>query len=127
MKTADKAKKLAKPSKTSTLATSADIHQKSDPICGTGGCVKFKNPLEKKPDHPTGYSVPDFGVDEDVIATQAHMKQQEKTLGVNWNPDQDDSGKWIVPTSEAEFHLTGTKTDIHLKDDPVCISTGCET
>jgi hypothetical protein len=55
------------------------------------------------------------------------MKQQEKTLGVNWNPDQDDSGKWIVPTSEAEFHLTGTKTDIHLKDDPVCISTGCET
>jgi hypothetical protein len=34
------------------------------PICGTGGCVKFKNLIEKKPDLPTGYSVPDFGVDE---------------------------------------------------------------
>jgi hypothetical protein len=41
----------------------------------------------------------------------------------NWKPDELDD-KWIAPTAD---HLTGTKSEIHLKDDPVCLSTGCET
>lgn len=32
-----------------------------------------------------------------------------------------------MPTEEADFKLTGTKADIHLESDPVCLSTGCET
>lgn len=73
------------------------------------------------------YPVPDFGVDHDVKHTQDHIAQVEKTLGVTWNPDQDDDGKWIVPTEEADFKLTGTTADVHLESDPMCLSTGCET
>ena len=49
-------------------------------------------------------------------------------MGVTWNPDKDDDGNWIVPTEDADFKLTGTKADIHLESDPVCISgEPCET
>ena len=73
------------------------------------------------------YSVPNFGLDHEIKQTHDHISQVEKELGVTWNPDQDDDGKWIVPTEEADFKLTGTKADIHLESDPVCLSTGCET
>lgn len=71
---AAKLKKSAAPSKVSTLATKSELHIKDDPICGSGGCVKIKNPLDKGPEYPMGYSVPDFGVDHDVKATQDHTK-----------------------------------------------------
>lgn len=73
------------------------------------------------------YPVPDFGIDHEIKQTHDHIAQIEKQLGVTWNPDQDDDGKWIVPTEEADFKLAGTKADIHLESDPTCISTGCET
>lgn len=39
----------------------------------------------------------------------------------------DKDGKFEVPTADAEFKLTGTKTDIRMgaKSDPICSSAGC--
>jgi hypothetical protein len=45
------------------------------------------------------------------------------TFRHSWNPDKDDDGNWIVPTTTA----IGTKVDLNIKDDPICLSTGCET
>jgi hypothetical protein len=69
------------------------------------------------------YAVPDFGVDHDIAASHAHEAAASATLGHSWNPDKDDDGNWIVPTTTA----VGTKVDLNIKDDPLCISTGCET
>ena len=40
------------------------------------------------PVNPRGYTVPDFGVDRDIIWTQGSIKQSEKRLGKKWNPTQ---------------------------------------
>ena len=56
------------------VGTNADIYMKSDPICGSGGCVKFKNPLEKPPAYPMNYKVADFGMDEDIAASLKHSE-----------------------------------------------------
>ena len=64
------------------------------------------------------YPVANYGVDHDIKASQTHEAAVEKSLGHEWNPDQDDDGKWIVPTEDADFKLTGTKADIHLESDP---------
>lgn len=69
------------------------------------------------------YAVPDFGPDHDIAASHAHEAAASATLGHAWNPDKDDDGNWIVPTTSA----IGTKVDLNIKDDPLCISTGCET
>ena len=36
--------------------------------------------------HPVDYFVPNFGADEDVIATQKSIKSEELRQGVNWTP-----------------------------------------
>ena len=56
------------------LGTNVDINMRSDPICGSGGCVKFKNPLDKGPAYPMNYKVADFGVDEDIAASLKHSE-----------------------------------------------------
>lgn len=32
------------------------------------------NPYSKTPDYPMNYKVPDFGVDQDIAASQSHEK-----------------------------------------------------
>jgi hypothetical protein len=113
------------PAHKSALAVSADIQQKDDPICSSAGCTQYKHPEYKT--HPMDYPVADFGVDHDIKASDSHTTAAEKSLGHTWNPDQDDDGKWIVPTEDAEFKLTATNADIRMGSDPTCISTGCET
>lgn len=71
------------------------------------------------------YQVPDFGVDHEIKQTHDHIAQQEAILGVKWVPEQDADGKWVVPTEAADFKLTGMKSEINLKDDPICSSAGC--
>jgi hypothetical protein len=44
------------------------------------------------PSYPINYPVPNFGVDEDIIATKEHLKQQEKK-----------HGKWVVKSENAIF------------------------
>lgn len=36
--------------------------------------------------HPINYFVPDFGMDHDIISSQAHIAQQEKLLNNPWKP-----------------------------------------
>ena len=52
--------------------------------------------FEKPDGFKKDYFVPQFGLDEDVLATQDHIAFQEKTHGV-WTPTQDDNGAWNVP------------------------------
>ena len=105
-----------KPAAKQALAVSADLHMKDDPICSSAGCTQYKHPeLET---YPMDYPVANFGVDHDIKASQKHTEEVEKSLGYEWNPDQDDDGKWIVPTEDADFKLTGTKADVHLESDP---------
>ena len=78
----------------------ADIKLKSDPICGTGGCVAFPNPNAKKPEYPMNYAVPDFGVDEDIKASQSHEKDAI-------------AGRWSVGGAEATVtEAPGTATSL---------------
>jgi hypothetical protein len=37
--------------------------------------------------HPTNYFVPDFGMDEDIITTQANIKAQKEKAGLKWPGD----------------------------------------
>ena len=69
------------------------------------------------------YKVQDYGVDHEIAASHANEAAASATIGHSWNPDKDDDGNWILPTTTA----VGTGSAINLKDDPVCLSTGCET
>ena len=44
------------------------------------------------PPYPINYPVPNFGVDEDIISTQKHIKDMEKKYG-----------KWSFAQVESEF------------------------
>jgi hypothetical protein len=62
----------------------------SDPVCSSfpDACppvTKTADPFrEKPPNYPIDYPVADFGVDHDILHTQAHMKNAEDALG-DWN------------------------------------------
>jgi len=45
----------------------------SDPICASAGCKQYLHP-KSATGHPMDYPVPNFGVDEDIAATQSHIK-----------------------------------------------------
>jgi len=44
------------------------------------------------------YTVPDFGVDHDIIATHKHLRDTEKRLKHKWRPKKNEDGKYVVPT-----------------------------
>ncbi len=74
--------------------------------------------------------MPDFGLDTDIINTQAHIAAQEKKLGHSWKPVQDDNGVWIVPEahknkSYSYNSLVQTDSQINSASDPACSSAGC--
>lgn len=50
----------------------------SDPICSSADPL-CTQPIPKS--HPVNYFVPNFGVDQDILSTQTHLKQSEKLLG----------------------------------------------
>ena len=81
--------------------------------------------------HPVDYKVPNFGVDEDIVNTQAHIAAQEKKHGP-WKAVQDDNGFWIVPEAASNQSYTYgslVQTDADVKaeteSDPICSSAGC--
>jgi len=49
----------------------------------------WKEDLPKDVDHPMNYSVPDFGVDQDIKYTQNNIKQAEKSLDADWKMPKD--------------------------------------
>ena len=54
----------------------------SDPACSSAGCEQYLHPKPLN-HHPMDYPVPNFGVDEDIIATQSHIKQANTALGMD--------------------------------------------
>ena len=82
--------------------TKADVHLESDPICNSSGCTQYLHPKSK--DYPMDYPVPNFGVDKDVLDTQAHEAAASEATGHTWTPVFDEeTEKWIVPTETPEF------------------------
>jgi len=45
----------------------------SDPINSSAGLNQYLHPKPRN-SHPIDYPVPNFGVDEDIVATQSHIK-----------------------------------------------------
>ena len=57
-----------------------------------------------KDDFPKAYGVPDFGVDNDIVGTQASLKLTEGNLENKW--ELPDDFKWgEVPKMDAVFRL----------------------
>jgi len=92
----------------------------------------------KKADYPKDYFVPNLGVDQDIIDTQAHIASQQTKQNHEWKPEQDENGVWIVPeASAARSYRYGVRNDkpnasyvqtdaeIKTESDPVCPSSGC--
>ena len=94
------------------------------------------------------YPVPDFGLDEDVVTTQANIGKAEATLKHSWKPVKDEDGVWIVPEAidnrSYEYTATGRHAYkeesakfaqiaeniedselVQLQSDPMCSSAGC--
>lgn len=111
------------------LPEAAAVQLNSDPIVGTANeymphlSADYGVPL-----HPMDYFVPDFGLDEDIVATQAHEAAASEDYGHKWEPYQvphedDPTGKVLplvwerIPTEDAEFKLlqTGVSSDPHLQ------------
>lgn len=89
-----------------------------------------------KPDYPTNYKVPDFGVDHDIAVSQNNLKDTEKLLKHQWSPKKNEQGAFVLPNS-ADAHSTMTydpkarmqiardEEYVQTESDPVCHSAGC--
>lgn len=84
------------------------------------------DPNAKKPKpHPVDYFVPNFGLDRDIVDTQASIAAQEAKHG-KWVPVQDDNGVWIVPQAANNKSYTyKSLLQLDAESDPVCPSSGC--
>jgi len=68
------------------------------------------------------YPVPNFGVDHDIKATEASIKQAEGSVEHDWKPTQNADGTWNVPTA---VQVGGKVAPIALAskmDSPSCSS-----
>ena len=43
------------------------------------------------------YTVPNFGMDRDMIDASESIASTQSTLGIQWDPIQDENGVWKVP------------------------------
>jgi hypothetical protein len=76
------------------------------------------------------FRTPDFGLDDDVVVTQANIAASSKKLKHEWKPEQDENGNWIVPEpadnkSYTYDSLVQTGSQLKTESDPVCSSAGC--
>jgi len=76
--------------------------------------------------------VPNFGLEEDVVDTLAHIKKEEKRLKHSWTPVQDENGVWIVPepinNGSYQYRAQApalVQLDADVDSDPICSSAGC--
>ena len=99
------------------IQTQNEVNIKDDPICNSAGCTQYLHP--HKDGYPKDYFVADFGLDEDVKASQSHEKAAEGTVGHKWSPKWDDEDEKFkdMPTATADFKLAGTRSDIRMAKD----------
>ena len=55
------------------------------------------DPDKQAPGYPTGYTVPNFGADYDIVGTQNSIASTEEKLNYEWKPEKDESGAYVVP------------------------------
>jgi hypothetical protein len=70
--------------------------------------------------HPKDYFVPNFGMEHDILATQAHLLGAEKSLKHTWTVPKDDLPK-LFPDAQFSYGLAQKQSV------PACTSVGCET
>ena len=101
-------------------------HTDSVPACTSLGCKTDSAAKPPADPWPKDYPVANWGADHDMATTAKNTADAEAKLGA-WNPQQDENGHYVVPHADAEFKLTGTKSDIRMssKSDPICSSAGC--
>ena len=90
----------------------------SDPICSSAGCTQYLHP--QPPSHPMNYPVPDYGVDHDIIGTQASIKTAEGSTGNQWKPKPNADGGYDMPSA-----LQVPQGLMQMRSDPICNSSGC--
>jgi hypothetical protein len=69
--------------------------------------------------HPKDYFVPNFGMEHDILATQSHLKEAEKSLSHKWVVPKDDLPK-LFPDAMFSYGL------VQKQSVPACTSVGCE-
>lgn len=108
-KSSKKAKKHAQVPKYEEIpaeSSVAQVERTSDPACTSIGCkTDTVDPFTKKsdPGFPTGYKVPNLGMDKDIKDSQKNMDDAETK-----------HGKWTLP-----------KKDSFLQSDPICATADC--
>ena len=58
------------------------VSLQSDPICGSGECVKTLPEAAKG--HPVDYFVPNFGIDRDIVDNHASLESAEAQRNHKW-------------------------------------------
>jgi hypothetical protein len=69
--------------------------------------------------HPTDYFVPNFGADHEIAASHEHSKAAETSLKHEWNPTQNEDGKWIVPEPDRDFQPTHNYLQLNSEREPL--------
>jgi hypothetical protein len=74
------------------------------------------------------YFVPNFGKDQDIVDSQAHLAEVEKKLNTNLSVAQNDNGNYIVkgnsdPSKFNDVNLSQIESEEG--SDPICSSAGC--
>jgi len=98
------------------------VQTNSDPICSSAGCTQYKH--KKTPlGYDINYPVPNFGVDHDIIDSQASVSQAQTDLGHDWEfGTKASKAKWHNPAKDVDYNfapkLDGDMitTDKNLKD-----------
>jgi len=115
--------------KTDTAAAPLFAQVGSDPICSSAGCDYKK----KKDEYPMDYVVPNFGMDKDIVDSQAHeeaairrikggksLSQRMSIDDPNWNSAEGYKMRHFWPSDpakETEYKLTGAADlDEDIKD-----------
>jgi hypothetical protein len=81
----------------------------SDPICSSAGCDQYKWP-EAPAGHPIDYTVPNFGVDTDIVAGFQSLAAAEKIRNHKWDFE-------FLPTPINPSKRTLYNFDMALDDD----------
>jgi hypothetical protein len=79
-----------------------------------------------KPGYPMDYPVPNFGMDHDIIGTEASIKQAEGSVDHTWKLKKDADGNYIdIPTATAAQAGKRSLQALAMReknDDPTCSS-----
>jgi len=87
------------------------IQLQSDPICSSAGCSQYKQPDGPKPP-PMDYFVPHFGMDKDIIASEADEKVASALVGHAWAFKTPESWeKWRNRAKDTDYNFAPALSD----------------